>query len=184
MSDIIEKVKRTPMKHRQKINFVILGLVILASGFALGTSSTFFYLQGQDRIRPRPFISTGDPNERRGRGFDPVEKWAAQYKFTDEQKELVKAAMERQHQAFRELFESGRVKMDAAKDMLVKEMNDILTPEQFSSWDKDFKERLKRRGRGRGRPMHNKGDGPPREGRRKNRDRDRDGDAPTETPPQ
>ena len=54
MSDIVEDVKRTPMQHRQKIYFVILGLVLLASGFGLGASSTFFYLK--DRIRPKPFV--------------------------------------------------------------------------------------------------------------------------------
>jgi hypothetical protein len=198
MSDIIEEVKRTPMKHSQKINFVILGLVILASGFALGTSSTFFYLQGQDRIRPRPFIPPGDPNERDRRGFDPVKKWAAQYKFTDEQTELVKAAMERQHQEFRELFDSGQEKMEVAKNMLVEDMNDILTPEQFSAWDKDFKERLKKRwGRGRGRsfrserggppgsrgsgrPPRHKGDAPPGDG---HRNKDRDGVTSSEASP-
>jgi len=198
MSDIIEEVKRTPMKHRQKVNFVILGLVILASGFALGTSSTFSYLRSQDRIRPKvPIIQFGDPNGRRPDKFDPVEKWAAQYKFTDEQRELAKAAMERQHKEFREMFVDGQKKMEAAKDLLVKDMNDILTPEQFSPWHEDFKERLKRRGRGRGRsfrserggppgsrgpgrPPKNKGDAPPGDG---HKNRDRDGDTSTEASP-
>jgi len=181
MSDIIEEVKRTPMQHRQKINFIILGLVLLASGFGLGASTTFFCLQ--DRIRPDiPIRPPGDPNGRRGPGgFDPVEKWASQYKFTDEQKELARAALERQHQAFRELFESGREKMEAAKDLLVQDMNDILTPEQFNPWHEDFKERLKRRGRGRGRPPRGKGDGPRRD---VHKNRDRDGDSRREASPE
>jgi len=177
MSDIIEEVKRTPMKHRQKVNFVILGLIILASGFALGTSTTFFYLQDQGRIRPPRGPNGPQPPIFR----NSLDTWTTKYNFTDEQKERVSAALERQHKAFREMFESGREKMEAAKDMLVKDMTDILTPEQFSMWNEDFKERLKRRGRGRGRPSRNKGGGPPREGRKS---RDRDGDAHTEAPHQ
>lgn len=181
MSDIVEEVKRTPMQHRQRINFIILGLVLLASGFGLGTSSTFFYLK--DRIRPKiPImpLGPGDPNERRGpRFFDPVERWAAQYNFTDEQKELAKAALERQHQAFREMFSDGQKKMEAAKDILVQDMNDILTAEQFKPWHEDFKERLKRRRRGPGGPPRNRGDGPRKEGYGS---KGRDGDSPPGPP--
>ena len=176
MSDIIEEVKRTPMKHRQKVSFVVLGLVILASGFGLGASTTFFYLQDQDRIRP-----PRDPNEPRLLRFDPVEKWATQYKFTDEQKEQVRAALERQHKVFRELWETASQKMGEAKDVLLKDMNDILTPEQFEPWHEEFKERLKRRMRGRGRPSRNKGHGPPGDG---HQNRDRDGDTRTEASPE
>ena len=43
-------------------------------------------------------------------------------KTTDEQKKLVKAAMERQHKAFREMFVAGKEKMEAAKDLLVQDM--------------------------------------------------------------
>ena len=178
MSDIVEEVKRTPMQHRQRINFVILGLVLLASGFGLGTSSTFFYLK--DRIRPKiPIMppGPGDPNGRRGPRPNPVDEWAAKYRFTDEQKELVKAALERQHQAFREMFESGQEKMEAAKNILVQDMNDILTAEQFKAWHEDFKERLKRRRRGPGGPPRNRGgDGPPR--RNGHRIKDKAGDSP------
>jgi len=166
MSEIIEEVKRTPMQHRQKINFVILGLVILASGFGLGASTTFFCLQ--DRIRPLT-DPNGEPRPPRPR--NPLDTWAAKYNFTDEQKELVKAALERQHQAFREMFKAGKEKMEAAKNMLVQDMNEILTPEQFNPWHEDFKEGLKRRRRGPGGPPRNRGDGPRRDGHR-NRDRD------------
>ena len=176
MSDIIEEVKRTPMQHRQRINFVILGLVLLASGFGLGASTTFFCLQSQGRIRQvRP------PDDERKPPVNPVEKWAAQYNFTDEQKDLAKAAWERQHEAFLEFFAVGREKMEAARNVLVQDMNDILTPEQFKPWHEEFKKHLERRRRGWGRPPRGRGDGPRRD---EHRNRDKNGVTRPEASPQ
>ncbi len=162
MSRIIDDVKRTPIPTRQKFTFVLLGLVILCSGFGLGVSLTFNHLK--DRLRPKgpmPFV------------MDHLERVAKEYALTPEQKLQVKPIIEAFHDSFRDMWMNSQKTMSVARDQLFASMKQVLTPEQYEKWLKDREEEEKKRSR-RG-PFSRRGD---RGGRR-----DRGGPPPWERDP-
>src|SRR5665811_1019394 len=108
MSDLLEEVKRTPIPFRKKLAFVMLGLVILCSGFGIGASLTFNQLK--DRLRPPtpmpPFV------------MDHLERVTKEYSLTPEQKEKVKPILEAYHESFKQMFSDSIQKMSSARDGL------------------------------------------------------------------
>ena len=164
MSDILEEVKRTPLHGRQKVSLVILGLVILISGFLLGSSTTFYYLK--DQMPPRRFPPTR---------MEIIERLSEELGLTDQQRDKVKAIIEKADKAFQEMWGESAKKMEAARDQMVEEMKEVLTAEQYDKWLMSFTEReqdrkqrvpprLRDRGRddrgGRGRPWDGRMRGP------------------------
>ena len=134
MSDLLEEVKRTPIPFRKKLALVMLGLVILCSGFGIGASLTFNQLK--DRLRPPtpmpPFV------------MDHLERVTKEYSLTPEQKEKVKPILEAYHESFRLMFSDSMQKMAAARDGLVAAMKQVLTTEQYDKWFTDLQEQEKR----------------------------------------
>ena len=134
MSELVEDVKRTPMKHRQKIMLVGLGLIILCSGFVLGASVTFNYLK--DRLRPpAPPIRV------------QMDRWAEAYGWNNQQKEKIIPILEAYHQSLIKTWGKSADEMAVARDRLVEQMKGVLTPEQFERWYSDLKQHEERRRR-------------------------------------
>lgn len=164
MSELVEEVKRTPMRRRQKVMLVGLGLIILCSGFVLGSSVTFNYLK--DRLRPpAPPIRA------------QVDWLVKEYDLNDQQRKKVTPILEEYHQALIKTWEQSTQIMATARDRLVDQMKKVLTTEQYESWFSDLKEREERRRR-RMSPDFRRGDRG-RSGRDRGRDWNRDrGDRP------
>jgi hypothetical protein len=76
-----------------------------------------------------------------------------EYEFTDEQVEQTKVAFDHSVVAMRELWTKFREQEQAQREDLMADMKNILSPEQFEKWERDFKERTRRmRPSGPGRP--------------------------------
>ncbi|MCF7974859.1 MAG: hypothetical protein K9N55_13655 [Phycisphaerae bacterium] len=154
MSDLLDEVKRTPVPFRKKLTFVMLGLVILFSGFGIGASLTFNQLK--DRLRP----PTPMPSFVR----DHLERVTKEYSLTAEQRDKVKPILEAYHESFRQMFSDSMQKMAAARDGLVVDMKQVLTTEQYDKWFKDLQEQEKRHWQRR--PFDRRGERGDRGGRR------------------
>ena len=163
MSDIIQDVKVTPIPGKQKITLLLLNLVILCSGIAIGSSLTVMKLK--DRLMPPNAPSPV---------MDHLERVAKEYSLTTEQKDKVKPVLEAYHETFKKMFSDSMQKMTTARETLVLDMKKVMTPEQYEKWYQDLLEQEKRRQRrrppfdrrgGGRRDRGNRGDrgGPPKE---------------------
>ncbi len=160
MSEAVDDVKKTPLRPRQKWTMGLLGIIILASGFVLGASTAFFMLQNRVVHDPRP------PQGDRLKGM------AVKYHLSPEQQSQLETLFKQQYEKSMEMRSRFFEVMKENGEQMVAQMKAILTPEQFTLWEKDFKkqtERFKRRGRGDSRrwggPRRGPGpDGSPRRG--------------------
>jgi Spy/CpxP family protein refolding chaperone len=127
--------KRLSLRKKQIYQQIIVAIIILACGIVIGSGATLLRLK--DRMMmpgPRPPLR------------DIVEDIQGRYDLTDEQVEKVEDIFSKRHETMRNLFEKIREQMDAEFKELSAEMKEILTPEQYESWENDFKSR--RRGPG------------------------------------
>ncbi len=127
---------RLVRSRRQMCLQVVAATVILACGIVIGSGAAVLHFK--DNIVP----------DRRPPLGDIVWDIRARYGLTEEQTEKVEAALGDSRERMNTLFEGFREKMDAEFQQLSSAMKDILTPEQFERWERDFKSR---RGRGPGR---------------------------------
>ena len=131
---------------------IIIGMVILFCGIVIGSGAALLHLK--DRMimpGPRPPLNA------------IVEDLRARYDLTQEQAEQVEDIFGRRRKTLQTLFEQFGQKIDAEFQKLSMEMKEILSPEQYERWERDFKDR---RGRwpGRHRPGR---PGPGRPGQRR-----------------
>jgi len=155
-----------PMVNRKSAMVVqiIVSAVILLSGIGIGVGGTILALR--DRIIwkfPPPPPDGGD------RRMDPngiARRWQEEYGLNDEQVEQVKEIFTRQFTAMREVFNKLQVEERAQREQFATAMKEILKPEQFEKWEKEFRERGERWRRMRpfGRPGSGPGPGPGRHG--------------------
>jgi len=131
----VEK-KRLARGRRQMYVQVVAATVILACGIIIGSGAVLLHFK--DDIVPDRFPPPGDI----------VRDIQARYGLTQEQAEKAKTAIATSSDRMHTIFVGVREKMDAEFKELSSAMKDILTPEQFERWERDFKSR---RGRGRGR---------------------------------
>ena len=131
----VEK-KRLARGRRQMYLQVVAATVILACGIIIGSGAALLHFK--DDIVPDRFPPPGDI----------VRDIQARYGLTEEQAEKAKTAIAASSDRMHAIFEGVREKMDAEFKELSSAMKDILTPEQFERWERDFKSR---RGRGPGR---------------------------------
>jgi len=131
----VEK-KRLARGCRQMYLQVAAATVILACGIIIGSGAALLHFK--DDIVPDRFPPPADI----------VRDIQARYGLTEEQAEKAKTAIAASSDRMHAIFEGVREKMDAEFKELSSAMKDILTPEQFERWERDFKSR---RGRGPGR---------------------------------
>lgn len=136
----VARVGRWPrLTRRQVVAQIIVGVVILVSGMAIGVGGTLVVLK--DRIiwrfpprRPdRP-----DPNRIAGMIADD---WTEKYGLTEQQTEKVKALFTAEFQTRRTRVEKMMEADRDAREQFAQAMKEILTPEQFERWEQDFRER-------------------------------------------
>jgi hypothetical protein len=115
--------------------------VILACGIIIGSGAALLHFK--DDIVPNRLPPSGAI----------VRDMQARYDLTEEQTEKVDAVLAASRERMHTFFEGMREKMDAEFKELSSAMKDILTPEQFKRWERDFTSG-RRRGPGRfgGRP--------------------------------
>jgi len=128
--------KRLARGRRQMYLQVAAATVILACGIIIGSGAALLHFK--DDIVPDRFPPPGDI----------VRDIQARYGLTEEQAEEAETAIAASSDRMHTIFVGVREKMDAEFKELSSGMKDILTPEQFERWERDFKSR---RGRGRGR---------------------------------
>jgi hypothetical protein len=120
---------RLVRSRRQIYMQIFAAVVILACGIVIGSGVTLQRLK--PNIAPGPMPPPGriavDMQER--------------YGLTEEQTEKVKTALKNSSEKMRKLFEEFRPKMDAQFKEFSAAIEDILTPEQFKQWERDYKSR-------------------------------------------
>jgi periplasmic protein CpxP/Spy len=146
------KRKRQYMKM-QKVSL----MAALAAGALIALSPL---LRAEDKpAKPEGRSPAGQRGEM---AKERIAKMAEELKLTDEQKSKVTAVMKEQAETMRGLKdatpEERREKMKAGRAEIEKKMKDILTPEQYTKWEK-----LRKEGRpaGPGRPGRRGGPGAP-----------------------
>lgn len=131
---VAEPSRRPRPTRRQIIVQMVVGLMILASGVAIGTGGTILLLKDRIIWRTRP--PAGRPNP-----SSIVEGWKAKYNLTDEQVEQLKGI-------FTQRFEARRIRAEAMmkndqteREKFAQAVKEILSPQQYEKWEHDFKER-------------------------------------------
>lgn len=137
--------RRAPLTGRQVVAQVAVAAVILVSGIAIGGGGTILALR--DRIIPRPFPSppsegtpaVHDSNhaERLAEGI--VERWRADYGLSDEQVQEARQTLAGELAATEELHRRFRETERTQREVFAQAIRDILTPEQYESWEADFR---------------------------------------------
>jgi len=146
--------KRLSRSRRQMYMQIVVATVILACGVVIGSGAALLRLKDDivppNRFPPPARIAT-DIQER--------------YGLTDDQTEKVKTVVVASSERVHTIFTGFREKMDAEFKELSAAMKDILTPEEFKRWEKDFTSRRTRGpgrfGPGRGGPGSRPGSGGP-----------------------
>ena len=171
--------RRLPSNRRQLLMQAVVAVVILVSGIGIGTGGTILALK--NRLVPRLRLPPPGPP-----GMEPnilVERWRGEYALSDKQVQQAKDTLIKQFAATGDLWDKFRQAEQSEREKFAASIKKILTPEQFTKWDSDLKERMEHfrgmrpfegRGGGRGgprgdrrpdRPMDPNGrrwDGPPR----------------------
>lgn len=126
--------RRPRPTRRQIIVQMLVGIMILASGVAIGAGGTILLLK--DRIIWRTGPPAGRPNP-----SSIVEDWKAKYDLTDEQVERLKGIFTQRFEARRLRVEAMMKDDQAERERFAKAVKEILSPQQYEKWEHDFKER-------------------------------------------
>jgi len=136
--------RHPPIPRRQILAQIIVGAVILLSGIAIGGGGTILALK--DRIIPvvrtRPLTGkTGvqDPNEAARRSDWIAGRWKDEYGLSEEQMQRAKETLAKEFVATEKLWQKFREAEETQRQKFVLAMKGILTPEQFTRWEADFK---------------------------------------------
>ncbi len=136
------------MSHRRKQIYlqIIVGIIILSCGIVIGSGAAVLHLKDRMIMRgPRPSLNS------------IVEDIRARYNLTEEQTAQAEDILRKRQDTMHTLFGEFREKMEAEFQELSLEMKEVLSPEQYERWERDF---TTRRGPG---PW---GPGPGRSGQR------------------
>lgn len=115
-------------KHKQTFLRIVLAAVILASGIAIGAGGAILLAKnGLLWIHFKPM--TAD---------DITKKLTKKYDLNQQQTKQVAEVMNKAFEQMRaDEAEMGK-KRDAYAEVMIADMEEILTPEQFERWHKDF----------------------------------------------
>jgi transcriptional regulator of heat shock response len=116
-------------RHKQVLLRIICAVIILISGIAIGAGGTI--LLAKHRV-----IWIGHPHKKDAAAI--TKKISTKYGLTQEQTKQVEQILNKAFQQ-RELHNKEMdKKRDADTQIIIAEMNDVLTPAQFERWNKDF----------------------------------------------
>jgi hypothetical protein len=172
--------RRPPFNRRQLLMQAVVAVVILASGIGIGAGGAVLALKNRIVTGVR-LMPVGPP------GPEPnaiVAHWKGAYGLSDKQALQVTDILTKQFTDLRDIRQKLFQAEQAARDKSTASMKKTLSPEQYTKWDQDMKERANqferwrasrgprgdhkgppRGDRGPGRPMDPNGrrwDGPPR----------------------
>ena len=122
--------KGRPSRRGKQIYLqVMVALVILSCGIVIGSGTALLHLK--DRIAPgrRPPIGV------------IIDDMRTRYDLTQEQAKEVEDILGKSREAAHALFEEFGQKIEAEFQKLSLEMKQILSPEQYERWERDFKAR-------------------------------------------
>lgn len=139
----VAPARRWPrLMRRQVMAQIIVGVVILVSGMAIGVGGTLVVLKDRFiwRFPPRR-PERPDPNRIAGM---ITGDWTEKYDLTEEQTQKVKELFATEFQTRRARVEKMMEADRADREQFAQAMKEILTPEQFERWEHDFRERGER----------------------------------------
>jgi hypothetical protein len=133
---------RVPPTRQQIIAQVIVSVVILVSGVVIGSGGTILALR--DRIIPPTTTPVAEPNDAQDRKVEGpateiVAKWTADYGLTETQAQQARDTLTSQFTAVHSLWRKFQEAEQAEREKLAVAMKGILTADQFTRWDADFK---------------------------------------------
>jgi len=136
--------RHPPIPPRQILAQVIVGAVILVSGIAIGSGGTILALK--DRIIPTTRSQTGavrvparDPNEIKKRADWIADQWEKDYGLSEEQTRRARELLSKEFTTTEKLREDTRKVEQAQREKFVLAVKAILTAEQFTRWEADFR---------------------------------------------
>jgi len=131
---------RIPPSRQQIIAQVLVSAVILVSGVVIGGGGTILALK--DRIIA-PIDDEPGPNNEGPRGEGPaneiVAHWTTDYGLTETQAQQAKETLTGQFAATHKLWTEFLKAEQTEREKFGLAMKGILTPDQFTRWDADFK---------------------------------------------
>jgi hypothetical protein len=139
------------LSHRRKQIYlqIIAGAVILFCGIVIGSGTALLHLKDRVVMRgPSPALNS------------IVKDIRARYDLTQEQAEQVEDVFGGRRKTLQSLFEEIGQKIDTEFEELSVEMKEILSPEQYERWERDFRTRRRPGPRRRGQERY----GPERHG--------------------
>ncbi len=136
--------RHPPIPRRQIVAQVVVGAVILISGILIGGGGTVLALKDRiiPEVRKRPLTgraSGQDPNEAARRSDWIAGRWKDEYGLSDEQMQQAKETLAKEFVATEKLWQKFREAEETQRQKFVLAMKGILTPEQFTRWEADFK---------------------------------------------
>jgi Spy/CpxP family protein refolding chaperone len=129
---------RVPLTRRQIFAQIIVSLVILGSGIAIGTGGTIFALK--DRIARFPLPPPGgrfDPPD----SNRPIERWRRELDLTDEQAQKIGDLFKTAMTAARDRWMTMTKEEQERQQEFANSMKSILTSEQYAKWLEEMKQR-------------------------------------------
>lgn len=131
--------RRPRLTPRQILAQTIIGGLILLSGVAIGTGGTVLVLKDRIiwRLPTRPPGGRPDPNR-------IVDDWTVKYGLSDEQAQRVKEIFTKRFEAHRAQFAEMVKRAQAEREGFAAAIKEVLTPEQYEAWERDFRERGER----------------------------------------
>jgi hypothetical protein len=144
---------------------MVVSAVILVSGVVIGGGGTILALK--DRILPpTATTTTGGPSDKEpgaeGPAKDIVAHWTADYSLSETQAQQARETLTRQFEATHALWMKFQQAEQGEREKFAFAMKGILTADQFSRWDADFKRMVEDMQRMRPFDPHRGGRGGPR----------------------
>jgi hypothetical protein len=115
-------------RHKQSLLRIICAVIILISGIVIGAGGTILLVKHR-------VIWIGHPHKN---AADITKEISEKYGLNQQQTKQVEEIFNKAFQQ-RELYdEEMDKKRDADTQIMIAEMNNVLTPAQFERWNKDF----------------------------------------------
>jgi hypothetical protein len=139
--------RRSSLTRRLVLEQVLVAAVILVSGIAIGAGGTILVLD--DRIiwrrplPPPPGPGVDGERQRRDQFIRSmiIKDWTTRYSLTGEQAQQVEATLTKQFETTQALWKEYAEKDKTEREKFIKAMGTILTPDQFSKWEPEFRQR-------------------------------------------
>jgi len=126
-----------PVSPRRQIRLQILaGVVVLLSGVVVGSGGTILLLGDRIMWRPRP--------HKRRTPAALAEKFRSKYGLNEQQTGKIREILTRGFKQREMIHQQMEQKDRQQRQEFIEQMQQVLTPEQFERWKRDFEARIKR----------------------------------------